>query len=203
MRSEPSTRFNRPGGIGASRLSSSRAGAYRRPGAFCFLLVAVLPACGVDAPDPRRAADSPVPASASPSGSPSVTQQGGDSLALELVVPPEVRAGEVVPLTMRVRNVSARPRDLYLRGRSPTLDVIITTPNGDTLWHRLRDEVIPAILGLRALGPGEELEIEARWDQRTEDGMAAAPGEYQARGVLLTDGDPLVTALVSFRIRAR
>lgn len=122
---------------------------------------------------------------------------------LELVLPAEVRVGDAFDITMRVRNLGARPRDLALQGRTPTLDVIVSRPNGDTVWQRLRDEVVPAVLALRTLGPGEALTVEARWDQRNLDGTPAPPGEYLARGLLLTEDEPLATAQIAFLIQRR
>ena len=199
MRSERSTRCSRLHGHSVSSSASSRAGASIRPGAFCILLVAYLPGCDARSGASRGGGDSPVVASASLP----VTDQRADSLVLELVVPAEVRVGHAFDITMRVRNLSARPRDLALQGRTPTLDVIVSRPNGDTVWQRLRDEVVPAVLALRTLGPGEVLTVEARWDQRTLDGTPAPPGEYLARGLLLTDDEPLATAQIAFRIQGR
>lgn len=132
-----------------------------------------------------------------------VTAQGRDSVEVEFVVPPQVRVGDPMALVLRVRNGGAQPLDLYLRGRTPTLDVIVSRPNGDTVWRRLEGEVIPAILGIRTLSPGGQLEVEARWDQRTQAGTAAAPGDYLAQGFLLTDGAPLDAGPVPFRVVAR
>jgi hypothetical protein len=165
------------------------------PGALSFVVCAwVLLGCA-DEPPLERPRDTTVPESA-------VTSLPADSLLLDLNVPPEVRAGEPLLVTMRVRNPASRAVDLALHGRSPTLDVIITRPNGDTVWHRLAGEVLPAILSLRTLAPGEQLEMSTRWDQRTPQGPAA-PGEYVVRGLLLTDGAPLATGPARFRILAR
>ena len=63
--------------------------------------------------------------------------QRSDSLSIELAVPAEVRTGEIVTVTMRVRNRGVRSVDLPLLGRSPTLDVIVTRATGETVWHGL------------------------------------------------------------------
>lgn len=133
------------------------------------------------------------------------TMTGGvhDSLALTLGVPGSVPAGKPVPLVLRVENRGRRPLDLYLRGRAPTFDVEITRAGGETVWRRLEHEIIPAIVQLRTLAPGERLQLEAVWDQRTGAGQPAAPGEYVARGLLLAEGTPLPTPPTPFRIVAR
>lgn len=126
-----------------------------------------------------------------------------DSLSLELVVPDQVRPGAVIRFTLRVRNQAHRPLDLYLRGRTPTMDVIVTGPGGEVVWRRLEDEIIPAIVQLRVLQPGQQLEVTAEWDQRTRAGSRVAPGPYAARGSLLTEGKPLDTPQARFEILAR
>jgi hypothetical protein len=123
-----------------------------------------------------------------------------DSLGLDLVLPPRVRAGEPVPITLRVQNRTERALDLYLRGRSITFDVVVARPSGEVAWQRLEDEIIPAIVHLRMLAPNEQLELETVWDQRTNKGKPVEPGEYTARGLLLVEGDPPETTLVPLRI---
>ena len=176
-----------------------RAGDSHRPGALVCASVVVLSACF---PEPATTRDTSGVDTMAPAPAPVIVQRP-DSLAVELIVAPQVRAGDAVPMTMRVRNRSGQPHHLYLRGRSPTLDVVITRATGDTVWQRLKDEIIPAILAVRTLGPGEELEVEARWDQRTQGGAAVAAGEYVVRAELLTDGEPLATAPVALRIVER
>lgn len=122
-----------------------------------------------------------------------------DSLALTLVLPSRVRAGERVPLMLELENRRPLPLDLYLRGRSITFDVVVTRADGELIWRRLEGEVIPAIVHLRTLAAGERLELEAVWDQRTNRGSPLEPGEYAARGLLLVEGEPLATPPVAFR----
>lgn len=177
------------------------AGAITRPGALVFCLVATLSGCEPVPAATREPTNTSGIGGATTSATP-VTRQARDDLELELALPPAVRAGVAVPITMRVRNRGADPRDLYLLGREPTLDVIITRANGDTVWQRLKGEVLPALLAVRTLAPGERLEVEARWDQRTQAGAAATPGAYVARGLLLTDGAPLAAGPTAFRIEA-
>jgi hypothetical protein len=123
-----------------------------------------------------------------------------DSLALELVVPPQVRSGEPIPITLRVENRSGRTLDLYLRGRTTTFDVVVARAGGEVVWRRLEDEIIPAIVHLRPLAPGGRLEASATWDQRTKEGQPLDPGEYVARGLLLVEDEPLPTPPATFRV---
>jgi hypothetical protein len=121
-----------------------------------------------------------------------------DSLGLELVLPRQVRAGEPIAIRLRVQNPAGRTRDLYLRGRTITFDVVVARAGGEVVWQRLDNEIIPAIVHLRPLAPGERLEAEAAWDQRTKRGTQLDPGEYVARGFLLVEGDPLETPPAAF-----
>ncbi|MFN2564596.1 MAG: BsuPI-related putative proteinase inhibitor [Gemmatimonadaceae bacterium] len=130
-----------------------------------------------------------------------LTSFAQDSLRLGIDVPREVRLGQPVPVTFRVENVAGRPLDLYLRGRTIAFDVIVERRGGGApVWRRLAGEIIPAILQLRTLAPGETFELRAEWDQRTNRGRRVSAGVYSVRGALLTDGAPLETAAVELRI---
>ncbi len=120
-----------------------------------------------------------------------MTLAAQDSIHVELLLEPRVPAGEPVRLRLRAENVTQHAIDLYLRGRAPTLDVVVGRGDGTVVWHRLEGEIIPAIVQLRALRPGERLEVDASWDQRTNAGEAVAPGDYVVEASLLTDGEPL------------
>ena len=103
-------------------------------------------------------------------------------------------------ITLTVENQTPRALDLYLRGRDPTFDVIITRADGAVVWQRLEDAIIPAIVSLRTLASAERLELATVWDQRTREGDATDAGEYTARALLLVEGDPLEAGPVRFRI---
>jgi uncharacterized protein (DUF58 family) len=124
-----------------------------------------------------------------------------DSMTLELSLPSQVRVGEPVELTLRATNHSPKSATLYLRGRPPAFDIIVTDTRGKVVWRRLRGATISMVLQVRELGPDESLTFEDKWDQRTNAGGAVRPGEYRVTGQLLTDADhPLETAPVSLRI---
>ena len=132
-----------------------------------------------------------------------MTAQPHDSLQLELIAPSRVRTGETVAFVLRARTPTARTMDVYLRGREPTMDVVVEGENGAVLWRRLENEVVPAIALLRALGRGESFEIRATWDQRTRAGQWVGPGRYRVRGVLLMEGAQRETDPTTLEIVAR
>jgi hypothetical protein len=122
-------------------------------------------------------------------------------MTVELSVPEHVRAGEPVPLTLRATNRGVRGATLYLRGRPIAFDVIVTNPRGKVVWRRLQGATISMVLQVRELAPGESLELEGTWDQRTNAGVRVPPGEYRLTGRLLTDTErPLESPPVRLRI---
>ena len=114
----------------------------------------------------------------------------------------EVHAGEVVPIALAVTNTGDATIELYLRGRTIAFDVIVQSEAGAVVWQRLSGEIIPAILQLKALPAGESLILTTRWDQRTQSGVPVPAGTYSVRGLLLTDGEPMQTPVVTLHIRA-
>ena len=112
--------------------------------------------------------------------------------------PNRIRAGESTPITLRVTNPAAHAIDVYMRGRSPTFDVIIARDDGAIVWRRLQNEIIPAIALVQSFKPFEQLELSAQWNGRDNAGALVDPGKYSARGLLLVEGTPLETAPVPF-----
>jgi hypothetical protein len=112
-------------------------------------------------------------------------------VAATLEAPHEVATGELVEVVLRVENLTGEPVVLYLRGREPVLDVVVNRPGGTLVWRRLEGEVIPAVLRLETLAPGDALEVRAEWDQRTATGELVDTGDYIVSGELLTDASPL------------
>ncbi len=136
-----------------------------------------------------------------PPGQTPVTPASVDSPTVTLVVPPEVRAGEPVPMTLRATNATDRPLTLYLRGRPVAFDLVVAGTDGTVLWRRLAGAVISMVLQVRTLAPGETLEFKDTWKQATKAGHRVLPGEYVVTGELPTDGPrPFVTAPVALRI---
>jgi Intracellular proteinase inhibitor len=113
-----------------------------------------------------------------------------------VVAPATARAGEPVAVTVRLANPGTKPLTLYVTGRSITFDVIVATPRGAIVWHRLEGAAGQQILQVKTLAPGEVLELSDTW-------TAAAPGDYTVQGVVPTDGAPLTTKPVRLRITPR
>jgi hypothetical protein len=123
-----------------------------------------------------------------------------DSLRLSLGAPARSATGTPLPYTLTVENVSGRALDLYLRGRTIAFDIVVLNTAGVPVWRRLEGEVIPAILRLETLAPGQLLELSDRWDQRDNAGRTVPAGDYSAYGEVLTEGAPLRTPNVTLRI---
>jgi Intracellular proteinase inhibitor len=85
-----------------------------------------------------------------------------------------------------VTNTADHAVDLYLRGREPTLEVVVARENGEIAWNSLDRAVIPASLQLVTLAAGERLEVSADWDQRV-NGKPLAAGAYVVRASLLSE----------------
>jgi hypothetical protein len=126
-----------------------------------------------------------------------------DSLRFELLMPSRVTGGEPVRITLQATNAGSEPLVLYLTGRVPAFDITITREDGGLVWRRLHGQTIPAILQVKTLQPGERLDFVEPWDQRDQGGARVAPGRYAAQGALLTDREPLLTAIVPFEITER
>ena len=103
-------------------------------------------------------------------------------------------------ITLRVRNPGDHAIDVYMRGRSPTFDVIISREDGAQVWHRLQNEIIPAIALVRTLAAGEQFEISAEWDGRDSSGKPVVAGNYSARALLLVEGAPLQAPQATFTL---
>jgi hypothetical protein len=110
-----------------------------------------------------------------------------DTMTLDIVLPDTVRVGEVVPIVLRLTNTSEKSITVYLGGRPVAFDIIVSRRDGTPVWRRLEGAVIPAILQVRQLAPGEVLEFRDSWSQRTSQGQSSGPGEYLVTGVLPTD----------------
>lgn len=123
-------------------------------------------------------------------------------LRFEVHVPPSAPLGTPVPVALRLINTGGKPLDLYLQGRPVAFDIIVARPDGRIVWRRLEGQMIPAILQVRTLGPGEVLELKDEWPQRTNAGQPVGPGTYSVRGILPTDPPKqLETAAVELRVQ--
>ncbi len=151
-----------------------------------------LAGCGGESPQPRPPADVVTP-----------ERPASDSLGFELVVPAEVRVGEPVPITLRLTNASDRPLELHLLGRTIAFDISVARESGPEVWRRLEGAVIPGILRVEVLAPGQTLELRDVWRQRTGAGEPVGPGTYTVQGILPTEApEPLRTGVARVRIIA-
>jgi Intracellular proteinase inhibitor len=124
-----------------------------------------------------------------------------DSMHLEIVLPDSVRAGEPVPVTLRLTNTSQKRLTVYLQGRPIAFDLTVRRLDGTIVWRRLEGEVVSAILAVRQLEPGASLEFEEAWGQVSSTGEAVSPGDYRVTGALPTDApEPLQTSPALLRI---
>ena len=101
---------------------------------------------------------------------------------------------------MNVRNPTTRPLDLYLRGRTTTVDVRVEDEAGRVIWQRLEGAVVPAIIQARRLDSGASFAERVEWDGRARGGVAMAPGRYTVRAFLLTESEPLAAPAVTVRV---
>lgn len=85
-----------------------------------------------------------------------------------------------------VTNTADHAVDLYLRGREPTLEVVVARKSGEIVWNSLDGAVIPASLQLVTLAAHESLDVSTEWDRRV-DGTPVASGTYVVRASLLSE----------------
>ncbi|MCX8103677.1 MAG: BsuPI-related putative proteinase inhibitor, partial [Candidatus Bipolaricaulota bacterium] len=117
-----------------------------------------------------------------------VTNSNPQGLLLWLEMPSEVSAGETVPLTLKINNISARP--IVLGHARPAYNFIITRPDGTEVW-RWATGILDILLAT-SVAPGEELSFMAEWDQRElqwderhgpVEGDLVPPGTYWVHGI--------------------
>jgi hypothetical protein len=124
-----------------------------------------------------------------------------DSMTLHVSVPPRVRAGEPVPVTLSVTNHGTTPLTLYLKGRPIAFDIVVRRKGGEIVWRRLRGATIAMVLRVETVSPGGSLRFEEVWPQRTQAGASVEPGDYTVTGELPTDGpEPIRSAAAPLRI---
>jgi len=167
------------------------------------LLVVALLAAGCQSATPEQAGRDAAPDGPMGETTDDVPVDGSgahDSLRLSLDVPAQVARGTTVPMTVRIENLTDRPLDLYLTGRTIAFDLIVEDRTGTVVWRRLHDEAIQQILRVERLAPGDTLALEHEWEQRSNAGDPVAAGTYTVRGEVLTEDEPLVTPEETLRI---
>jgi hypothetical protein len=101
--------------------------------------------------------------------------------------------GETVEMKLILRNVSDEPVS-FLRGGSTSHDFVITTPDGEQVWHWKCAKIFTMPLVGETLEPGETLEFTGEWEQVDNRGEPVPPGTYLVLGVFaLEPPEQLVT----------
>src|SRR5262245_61560632 len=113
-----------------------RIGLVASSGQFLFLL-GILLACSTESPRPAGNQDS------------IGTNASVDTVNITLRLAAQVQAGDSVPITVRVENISSHRLDLSLLGREIAFDIIIETRSGEPVWRRLQGATLQSILQVR------------------------------------------------------
>ena len=116
-----------------------------------------------------------------PGESPGETFLRAVHYSLDMV--PQASYGETVRMKLTLRNVSDEPVSFSLGG-SPPHDFVVTTLDGEQVWHWKCSRIILALLGNETLEPGEALEFTGEWEQVDNRGEPVPPGTYLVRGIL-------------------
>ncbi len=124
-----------------------------------------------------------------------MTAQTFDSLRFDLIAPAEARFGRVVPITLRLTNISPRAVEAHFLGREIAFDIVVTRADGTVVWQRLAQRAVPSILQVRMLGPGEVMEWRDEWQPLERD-------RYRIQGILPSDAPaPRRTSWVELIVR--
>ena len=105
------------------------------------------------------------------------------AIDFSLEVEDQASYGETVSMKLTLRNVSDEPVD-FLTGGRPPHDFVVSTLDGQQVWHWKCAKTILHPLDSQTLEPGEEMEFTGEWEQVDNRGEAVPPGTYLVRGVL-------------------
>ncbi len=94
--------------------------------------------------------------------------------------------GEPVQMKLTLRNISDDSVSISLGGRPPH-DFVVSTPDGEQVWHWKCAKITLLPLDSKTLEPGEELEFVGEWEQVDNRGEPVPPGTYLVRAVLNLD----------------
>jgi Intracellular proteinase inhibitor len=124
-----------------------------------------------------------------------VSQGPQAPLDFSISVPKSVRAGQPVPIALRLTNVSDKSVEAHFLGRTIAFDIVVTTSDGTIVWRRLGEGAGQSILQLRTLAPGETMEWRDNW-------IPKRVGRYRVQGVLPSDRpEPRRTDWVEIEVR--
>ena len=107
-------------------------------------------------------------------------------VTLTMDAPARVRLGDSLAVVVRIANTGRAPATLYLRGRDITVDLEVRNDAG-VAWRKLENAVIPALLRLESLAPGQRIELTEHWTPTQR-------GSFTVVAMLLGERDPYVTA---------
>jgi hypothetical protein len=143
----------------------------------------------------------------------------GDSLTLELELPAQVTRGDSVPMSLLMRNTTARSLELSMGGRNDRghARFFVLDTEGNVLRDSRYGYAMLAILMTERLAPGGVRRIFWMWDQRSNylpfpyrderrDAEALPPGTYCVYASLNVPGDPAAhptTEMHTIRILSR
>ena len=103
-------------------------------------------------------------------------------------------------MKLTLRSVSDEPVSFLLGGRPPH-DFVVSTPDGEQVWHWKCAKVIEQPLDSKTLEPGEELELTGEWEQVDNRGEPVPPGTYLVNGLLNMEApEMLVTPPHEFKV---
>ena len=106
-----------------------------------------------------------------------------DSIEYSVETVAEASYGDTIRMKLTLRNASDEPVSFYTGGRPPH-DFVVTTPDGEQVWHWKCAKIILLPLDGQILRPGEVLEFTGEWEQVNNRGEPVPPGTYLVHGVL-------------------
>ena len=106
-----------------------------------------------------------------------------DSIEYSVDTVTEASYGKTIRMKLTLRNDSDEPVSFYTGGRPPH-DFVVTTPDGEQVWHWKCAKIILLPQDGQILRPGEALEFTGEWEQVNNRGEPIPPGAYLVRGVL-------------------
>ena len=155
----------------------------------CVPLIVLLGGCGAEHENDggRLESDTTMGAYREPRGPESAPPA---PLRMMLRTPSRVGVGDTVPVTLVVRNTGLDSVKFSTGNAGTTFTVMVSTPEGQEIWERMRYLLMDLIAVPRVLGPGDELRLRTLWPQQHNAGHPVGPGTYHMRGVLFVVNSP-------------
>ena len=108
-----------------------------------------------------------------------------DPIEYSMEVPPQASYGEPVPLKLTLENIGEETVRFILGGGLHH-DFVITTPDGEPVWHWSCGRLGTLQIWSKSLEPRENLQYMAEWEQVDYKGEPVPPGDYLVYGALHT-----------------